>query len=192
MTSAWKAVCVLLLCIGGCSFVRSREVRDHALALPRLPLEVFARDGAGENRFFVLTDLRVDYEGAVFHRDMEAALAMYAPVHPARRGRETAPPVILEILDDRDREHLRDNPEPDGLPCQTDRAVDRVDAAFLAALERKHPGTSFAEARLATVGLHEPTERKADELWWYGLSALVLAAGIPIVSARIRRSAPQA
>jgi hypothetical protein len=192
MTRAWRAVCLLLVLIGGCSFVRSHQVRAAALALPRLPLATFAREGAGDQRFVVLTDLRVDYEGAVFHRDMDAAIAMYARVYAALRTDGTIPPVVLEILDDRDRERLRDDPEPEGLACQVDRAIDRVDPAFLAALEKKHPGTSFAAARLATVGLHEPTERKADELWWYGVGALVFAAGIPIVSAGIRRSAPRA
>jgi hypothetical protein len=192
MTGAWRAVCLLLVCIGGCSFVRSHQAREHALALPRIPVETFAKQGAGQHRFVVLTDLRVDYEGAVFHRDMDAAIEMYAPLHPLREGSDPTGPVILEILDDRDRERLRDNPEPAALTCQVDRATDRIDPGFLAALEKKHPGTGFAAARLATVGLHEPTERKADELWWYGVGALVLAAGIPIVSGAIRRSAPQA
>jgi hypothetical protein len=39
-------------------------------------------------------------------------------------GGPTAP-VILEILDDRDRERLRDNPEPAALTGQVDRATDR-------------------------------------------------------------------
>jgi len=187
MRRGWSrsVVGLLLVFLGGYLFFRSQQVREHATALPRVSLETFARQGAGERRFVVLTDLRVDYEGAVFHRDMDAALAMYAPLHPAQSGNDEGDlaPVILEILDDRDRERLRDDSEPDSLTCQVDRSSDRIDPAFLAALERKHPGSSFAGARIATVGLHEPTTRQADALWWYGIVALMLAVSVPIVSA---------
>src|SRR5690349_18624338 len=104
MSGTWRAVCLLLVLVGGCSFVRSHQVREQALALPRIPVATFAKEGAGDNRFVVLTDLRIDYEGAVFHRDMDAAIEMYARVYAALQTDGTIPPVVLEILDDRDRE----------------------------------------------------------------------------------------
>jgi hypothetical protein len=40
---------------------------------------------------------------------------------------------------------------------------------------------------LVTAGRHDPTDRKADELWWDGIGALVIAAGFPLVSAATAR-----
>lgn len=48
----WRTVCLVLLLVGGCSFVRSHQVREQVVALPRIPLEAFAREGAGSRREF--------------------------------------------------------------------------------------------------------------------------------------------
>src|SRR5260370_837764 len=130
--------------------------------------EQLAQNGPGGKQFLRLTDVRLCAGGHAFHRDMDAALETYIPFYSARLGREPRPgelTLVLEILDDRDRERLLGSPNVGELPCQI-RPNARLEPWAQQELATKYPGIALAPCRVVTVGLQEPTVARANRSWW--------------------------
>jgi hypothetical protein len=135
------------------------------------------RKGAGMSRFIQLTDVRLCSHGyAIGCEDgLDPNRTMYVPFY-SRQEQEPRPAdlaLLLEIDDERDIKRLLAEPDVGQLSCQVDRTVADIDPGFLKVLQTQYPGIRCANLRLVCVGLHEPTELKAERMWQDGILALV-------------------
>jgi hypothetical protein len=178
----WYAVVSILLLIHGWYCVdHSRTVEQHALQLPEMTCDQLVQNGPGRNNYLKLTDVRLCTRGEAFSRDMDAALQTFIPIYSARLGQEPRPGelrLLLEILDDRDRDALLACPGPVEFACEIWTRADQLDEWVYRALESKYPGIQVRKCRVVTVGLHEPTAVKAHRSWWYGILSFLIGGSL--------------
>lgn len=177
-----KILAAGLICfgIGGCCWLQSETMGQQASSLPRMTCAELVKNGPGGHRFVRLTDVRLCSRGGALYRDMDAAMEMYIPIH-SRREKEPEPAdlsLLLEVHDDRDRTALLREPDVGELNCQVDRTVAGIGPSFVKVLESQYPGIRMGNLRLVSVGMHEPTQAKAERTWWYGALAFLLGAGL--------------
>jgi hypothetical protein len=184
---SWFVVaCVALFLHGGFCLVQCRRIKAEAENLPWMTCEELLRNGPRGNHFITLTDVRLCSRGYAFHRDMDAGMKMYLPIYSARLAQEPQPRelvLLLEILDDRDRDRLLGRPDVGELTCEIWTPIDSLDPWVREALAAKYPGIKLANCRVLSVGLHEPTVIKADRAWWYGIVSFLI--GITILGSLI-------
>ena len=175
---AWLAIAFIALFLhGGFCVVQSYWIQAEAENLPRMTCDELIRNGPQGNQFITLTDVRLCSRGYAFYRDMDAAMSMYLPIYSERLGQEPQPrqlALLLEILDDRDRENLLGRPDVGELTCELWTPVDRLDPWVREVLATKYPGIQLAKCRVLSVGLHEPTVLKAYRSTWFGLESFFL------------------
>ena len=96
-------------------------------------------------------------------------MEMFIPIYSSRLAQE--PPareltLLLNIEDDRERERLLARPDVDELICELWWRVDQLEPWVTDCLAAKYPGIRFRNCRVVSVGLHEPTPIKAQQVWW--------------------------
>jgi len=194
---SWLIVAAFALFLhGGCCLELSPRIRKQAENLPRMTCAELVRNGPGKNQFLKLTDVRLCSGGYAFYRDMDAAMEMFIPIYSSRLAQE--PPareltLLLNIEDDRDRERLLARPDVDELICELWWRVDQLEPWVTDCLAAKYPGIRFRNCRVVSVGLHEPTPIKAQEVWWYGIVSFLLggaALGL-FIWLRVRQRSPE-
>ncbi len=88
-------------------------------------------------------------------------------IHPHLSGAPRAEPapanlrLLLEILDDRDRDRLLASPGLLEFACEFWTRPEQLDRWVYQVLEAKCPGIQVRKCRVVSVGLHEPTAIKA-------------------------------
>ena len=182
-TTCWFwAAALMCFAYSGCVLWQSPGVREQAASLPKMTCQELVRKGAGMNRFIQLTDVRLCSHGyAIGCADgLDPNRSMYVPIH-SRQEKEPSPAdlvLLLEVDDERNIERLLAEPDVGQLNCQVDRAVADIDPGFLKVLQTQYPGIGMANLRVVSVGLHEPTEIKAERHWRDAILAFVFGAAV--------------
>jgi len=182
-----------LLVYAGCCLVQSPQVQQEAASVPSITCAELIKNGPGNKQYVALTDACLSSRPSVAERDSETgALEMYHPLYGAAHAQEPEPPdlaLVLCIMDERERQRLRDDSKErqqlgqPGLSVFTGEVVKRADRLPQWArdgLREKYPGVVLGKCWVVTVGLQEPTERRAHTLWCYGIVAS-LAGGTLLV-----------
>ena len=168
-----------LLLIGTIFVAASQRTERRAKALPRMSCEDLLKKGRAAPQFVTLTDVHLCGGGHAFRRDMDAAMEMYIPVFSTRLKQEprTADLVLLlEVLDDRERDRLLSQPAVGELTIELWTDVRELDPWVGNSLAMMYPGMQLANCRVLSVGLHEPSEFRGRHEWRDGIVTLALAA----------------
>lgn len=176
-----RVLLILLIAHGGFCILNSGSLRRQADAVPKMSCADLLKNGPRGNRYLTLTDVRLAGAGDVFHRDMDAAMEMYVPCYSTRLAREPQPQqlrLLLQVLDDRERERLLDRVEIGQLTCELWTRPGDLEEWVRDGLSAKYPGMPVERCVVLSVGLHEPTQAKADRSWWYGIWSFVGAASV--------------
>jgi hypothetical protein len=139
-----------------CSF----RTAEHAQGLPRMTCDDLIRNGPGANRFITLTDVYLCSAGDAFREDMDRSIEMYVPVFSDHLKQEPKPAdiaLLLEVLDDRDRERLLERPDVGELNVELWTPAGQLDPWVFDRLGAIYPGIQLAKCRVLSVGLHEPS-----------------------------------
>jgi hypothetical protein len=157
----------------------SRRTERLAKSLPRMSCDDLLRMGRAAPRYVTLTDVHVCENGYAFYRDMDAAMSMYVPIFSttlanAPRGANLV--LLLEVLDDRERERLLERPAIGELPVELWTNAAALDPWVQDTLGPMYPGIRVANCRVVSVGLHEPSEFRARYEWREGIVMMLVAA----------------
>ena len=133
---------------------------DRAHGLRRMTCEDLIGNGPGTDQFLTLTDVHLCSAGHAVRRDTDAAMEMYIPIFSDRLKQEPQPAdiaLLLEVLDDRDREQLLECPDVGELNVELWTRAAQLDPWVLDRLGSIYPGIQLAKCRVLSVGLHEPS-----------------------------------
>jgi hypothetical protein len=170
--------CALVFLCGVLLVTQSKRTAEHAERLPSMTCDELVQNGPAGNQFIKLTDVRLCARGDAFRRDMDAAIEMYVPIYSARLNQEPQPAdlkLLLEVLDDRERDHLLSRPEAGELTVELWTAAAQLDPWVSDRLGNLYPGIQVANARVVSVGLHEPSALRANSQWHQGVWLIVMA-----------------
>jgi hypothetical protein len=151
---------------------------DRSTRLPRMTCDDLAQNGPGANQFVTLADVHLCAAGDAFRRDVDGAMEMYIPIYSNRRIQEPAPgdlALVLEVLDDRDREALLANPKVGELNVEFWAPAGQFDPWVRDRLGQIYPGILLAKCRVLSVGLHEPSVVHARSEMMEGVILIVFA-----------------
>jgi hypothetical protein len=157
----------------------SRRTEQRANSLPRMSCADLVRMGRAAPQFVTLTDVHVCENGYAFWRDMDAAMEMYVPAFStklAKQPRGADLVLLLEVLDDRQRDRLLERPAMGELTVELWTAASTLDPWVQDTLAIMYPGIQVANCRVLSVGLHEPSEFRARCEWREGIETMLLAA----------------
>jgi hypothetical protein len=167
----------LFLC--GAVFVAgSQQTAQRAKALPRMTCGDLIRMGRAAPPFVTLSDVQLCGSGHALRRDMDAAMEMYVPVFSTRLKKEPRAAdlvLLLEVLDDRERDRLLGQPAVGDLTVELWTDARSLDPWVGDRLATIYPGIRLANCRVLSVGLHEPSEFRARHEWRDGIGMLLLA-----------------
>jgi hypothetical protein len=157
----WIIGVSIFLFLGG-AFLISTSMRkaEDACKLTRITCNDLVRNGPGGNQFITLTDVHLCSAGNAFQRDMDAPIEMYVPIFSNRLPQEPQPAaldLVLQVLDDRDRDQLLDHANVGELNVELWTPVGQLDPWVLDRLASLYPGIKLAKCRVLSVGLHEPS-----------------------------------
>jgi hypothetical protein len=175
----WLLGASIFLCVAGAFLVYcSGSTERRANALPRMTCDDLIRRGRAAPQFVTLTDVHLGQRGHAFQYDMDAALKMYVPMYSARlqnppRNIDLA--LVLEVLDDRDRQRLLRQPKVGELTVQLWRSDGEIDLWAQNKLLRMYPGIRLPNCRILSVGLHEPSIVRAQRERYEG--GMMIATG---------------
>ena len=179
---AWLLLaCVCSFDYGAWCVALSGRVEEEAGRLPKLTCDQLIKNGPGGNNYITLTDVHLCSRGYAFYRDMDNAMQMYLPIYSSRLPQEPWPrdlAILLEILDDRDRERLLAQPDVGELTCEIWTRVDQIDTGFHEVIAAKYPGIQLKKCRVVSVGLHEPTVLKAQRIRQDAIVSFVLGGAL--------------
>lgn len=147
----------------------------RAEAVPRITCEQLLRNGPGQDGYATLTDVRLCGKGYAFWRDAMSPgdVDVFVPVYAGNLPREPEPPelaLLLEVQDASDWQRLR-GAEVVEFTCQVHSTANRVPDWAQSSLAEKYRGIRFADLKVLTVGLREPTLAKARQLLRHGTLA---------------------
>jgi hypothetical protein len=178
------------------SLVQSPRVRDEAARLPRITCAQLLRHGPGPNHYVTVSGARLCSHGFVLDRDFETGSLrnLLHPIYPADLKQEPQPrdlALILRICDDRDSDRLLERPELDEFTCEVRCGPSQLEPYLCEALAAKYPEIRWDQCWVLSVGLHEPTEARAESIWWTGMF-LVIVGGLVLAwpAFRLLRRAP--
>jgi hypothetical protein len=176
----WLAVVFagLFLC-GAFMAACSSRTEQRANSLPRMSCNDLIRMGRAAPQFVTLTDVHIGENGYAFYRNMDAAMEMYVPAYSTKlakppRGADLV--LLLEVLDERQRERLLERPAMGELPVELWTAAGSLDPWVQDTLATMYPGIQVANCRVLSVGLHEPSEFRARYEWREGIEMTLFAA----------------
>jgi hypothetical protein len=168
----------LLLC-GALLVAGSSRTEQRAKALPRMSCQDLLRMGRAAPQFVTLSDVQLCQNGYASRRDMDAAMEMYVPVFSTKLKNQPRPAdlvLLLEVLDDRDRERLLGQPAIGELTVELWTDPKELDPWVGDTLATIYPGIQLANCRVLSVGLHEPSEVRARREKSEGIGMLLVAA----------------
>jgi hypothetical protein len=175
-------VSMISLLLGAFLVAASHRTEQWASELPRMTCAELVRQEARSPRFVVLTDVQLGQSGHAFRRDMDAAIAMYIPVFSTTLKKQ--PPaadlsLLLEVLADRDRQRLLENPKVGELTVELWTDAANLDPWIDLELSARYPGLQIGNCRVVSVGLHEPTLVRAQRERQQGIALLFLPIVCP-------------
>jgi hypothetical protein len=132
----------------------SRRTDQWAKDLPRMRCEDVVRKGRAAPQFLTLTDVQLAQRGHAFHRDMDAAIEMYIPIYSTRLNQEPRPAdlkLLLEVLDDRIRNRILEDPSVGELAVELWTDVDDLDPWIRNTLGAMYPGIQLANCRVLSA-----------------------------------------
>ena len=180
----WLLGIAVGLFLGGLILVvASQRIEHRAKTLPQLSCEDLFRKGRAAPQFVTLTDVQLCQRGYAFRRDMDAAMEMYVPVFSTKLAKEPQAAdlrLLLEVLDDRDRERLIEQPRVGKLTVEIWRDFQALDPWVGKRLAMIYLGIQLANCRLISIGLHEPSEVQSQRELQDGIGLLVLAMACQI------------
>ncbi len=136
--------------------------------------------GPGHNQFIILTDVHLCSRGDALRRDMDADMQMYVPIYSARLMKEPPPAelkLLLEVLDDRERERLLARPDAGELIVELWTASGQLGPWVKDRLGAIYPGMQLAKCRVLSVGLHEPSALRIGSAMQEGIVLLIVGFG---------------
>jgi hypothetical protein len=180
---AWFAGSGLLLLAGGLSITNSVIIGERAKRVPVMTCDRLVTQGPGPEGYVTLSDVRLCSRGYVFRRDSISPgdMELYIPVYASRWESEPEPRdlfFVLEIRDDDDRERILEQQRAVEFTCQVHRGSGRLEPWVQESLAAKYPGMRLADVSVLTVGLHEPTARRARSAATYGILELLAGGAI--------------
>lgn len=180
---AWFIGSGVLLLTGALTLTNSVIIREQAKRVPTMTYDQLVQQGPGADTYVTLSDVRLCSRGYVFRRDSlsPADMELYIPVYPARLEPEPEPRdlvFVLEVRDDEARERLLGQQGAAALTCQVHRGPGRLEPWVQEGLAAKYPGLRLADVSVLTVGLHEPTARRARSAAIYGVMELLTGGAI--------------
>ena len=155
--------------------VGSLDAAHRAGRLARMTCDDLIRNGPGADNFITLTDVRICSAGHAFRRDMDAAMEMYVPIFSSRAQQPPQPAdikLILQVLDDRDRDELLARPDIGELNVELWNPAGQLDPWAADWLGSIYPGIQLAKCTVLSVGLHEPSMLHAQSEMHDGLVLL--------------------
>jgi hypothetical protein len=158
--------------------IGSLRTAERLKAVPRMSCDELLRRGGAAPQFVTLNDVHLGERGYAFRRDMDAAMEMYVPVYSTALRQEPQGPslvLLLQVLDDRDRDRLLAQPAVGELTVQLWTDSRRLDPWIGAQLATMYPGIQLARCRVLSVGLHEPSAGRARREFRCGMGMLGLA-----------------
>ena len=173
LVSVGLFLCGVLLAAG------SLRTEQRAKALPRMSCEDLVRMGRAAPQFLTLTDVQICQNGNAFRRDMDAAMEMYVPVFSTKMKKAPPPAdlvLLLEVLDDRERNRLLEQPVVGELAVELWTDAGKLDPWIADSLTTFYPGFKLRNCRVLSVGLHEPSHFRAQHEWRDGIVIILLAA----------------
>ena len=112
------------------------------------------------SEFITLTDIHLGSAGDAFRRDMDSSMEMYVPIFSNHLKQEPQPAditLVLEVLDDRDRDRLLERPDVGELNVEFWTPAGQLDPWVFDRLGSIYPGIQLAKCRVLSIGLHEPS-----------------------------------
>jgi hypothetical protein len=174
-----------LLINGGYCLTASPRVRQQAADLPRMTCNELLQYGAGNHRYVTLTDACLSGDRSVAQQDSDTgAQEMYHLLHAANLKQEPAPrdlTLILAIMEEMARRRIRDDRnqrQQAGLSPLTAEAKRGGESWAREGLRANFPGIVLGKCWITTVGNHEPTLERAQQLWRHGLWSTAAAAAL--------------
>ena len=156
-----------LLCVSGIVFLcgaflvaASLRTAECAQGLRRMTCGDLVRNGPGASEFVTLTDIHLGSAGDAFRRDMDSSMEMYVPIFSNHLKQEPQPAditLVLEVLDDRDRDRLLERPDVGELNVEFWTPAGQLDPWVFDRLGSIYPGIQLAKCRVLSIGLHEPS-----------------------------------
>jgi hypothetical protein len=174
----------LLLLGGACSVAAGRRDEQLAKDLPRMTCADLLQKGRAAPQFVTLTDVQLCQGGHAFQRDMDAAMKMYVPIYSMELKEQ--PPasdlrLLLEVLDDRERERLLARPRIGELTIELWTSVFSLEPWVKATVSQLYPGIQMAKCHVISVGLHEPSSFRVVHEWRDGIILIALGAVCPLL-----------
>ena len=142
-------LCGVLLAAG------SLRTAQRAKALPRMSCEDLIRKGRAAPKFLTLTDVQLCQNGDAFRRDMDAAMEMYVPAFSTKLKKAPRPAdlvLLLEVLDDRERDRLLEQPTVGELTVELWTDARNLDPWVGNTLATIYPGIQLRNCRVLSVG----------------------------------------
>jgi hypothetical protein len=172
--------CAACFLAGGCILTNSWLTRQRSANVPVMSCTDLIRNGPGPHPHVTVTGLRLSSGGYLLERDGETGALdeLVQPIYPASLGREPDPAdlvLLLQIMNDREKTKLLAQPDLEPFTCAVGSASQRIEPSMRQALEKQYPGLSVVRCQVLTVGLHEPTPERADQMIWQGIALLGLA-----------------
>jgi hypothetical protein len=173
-------VTLISIFLGALLIAKSNRWSDLAKSLPRMTCDDLIQKGPGDNQFIILTDVHFCSSGDALRRDMDADMQMYVPIYSARLMKEPPPAelkLLLEVLDDRERDRLLARPDIGELIVELWTASGQLDPWVKDRLGAIYPGMQLAKCRVLSVGLHEPSALRIGSAMHEGIVLLIVGFG---------------